>query len=98
MHISRDRSCLRKASVMTTRPLPARTVKVTLPRPSKPEFKQLGGSDSDYFNQMLANQTLGALWIAHSDDEERNRQFPDRPRNRSSAPAHPQPADPPTWR
>ena len=60
---------------MTTRPLPARTVKVTLPRPSKPEFKQLGGSDSDYFNQMLANQTLGALWIAHSDDEERNRQF-----------------------
>ena len=60
---------------MTTRPLPARTVKVTLPPPSKPEFKQLGGSDSDYFNQMLANQTLGALWIAHSDDEERNRQF-----------------------
>ena len=60
---------------MTTRPQPARTVKVTLPPPSKPEFKQLGGSDSDYFNQMLANQTLGALWIAHSDDEERNRQF-----------------------
>ena len=60
---------------MTTRPPPARTVKVTLPPPSKPEFKQLGGSDSDYFNQMLANQTLGALWIAHSDDEERNRQF-----------------------
>ena len=60
---------------MTTRPPPARTVKVTLPPPCKPEFKQLGGSDSDYFNQMLANQTLGALWIAHSDDEERNRQF-----------------------
>ena len=75
MHTSRDRSCLRKAHVMTTRPPPARTVKVTLPPPSKPEFKQLGGSDSDYFNQMLANQTLGALWIAHSDDEERNRQF-----------------------
>ena len=35
----------------------------------------VGGSDSDYFNQMLANQTLGALWVAHSDDEERNRQF-----------------------
>ena len=50
-------------------------VEVVLPRPAKPEFKQLGGSDSDHFNQMLANQTLGALWVAHSDDEQRNRQF-----------------------
>ena len=46
-----------------------------LPRPAKPEFKQLGGSDSDHFNQMLADQTLGALWIAHSNEEQRNRQF-----------------------
>jgi len=38
-------------------------------RPTKPEFKQLGGSDGDHFNQILANQTLAALWIANSDDE-----------------------------
>ena len=46
-----------------------------IPRPTKPEFKELGGSDSDHFNQMLANQTLGALWVAHSNDGERDRQF-----------------------
>jgi hypothetical protein len=46
-----------------------------IPRPTKPEFKQLGGSDSDHFNQMLASQTLAALWVANSDDEQRNRQF-----------------------
>ena len=51
----------------TPRPPPSRIVEVVLPLPTKPEFKQLGGSDSDQFNQMLANQTLGALWVAHSD-------------------------------
>ena len=58
-----------------TQQTPSRIVEVVLPRPTKPEFKQLGGSDSDHFNQMLANQTLGALWVAHSDDEQRNRQY-----------------------
>ena len=46
-----------------------------IPRPTKPEFKQLGGSDSDHFNQMLATQTLATLWVANSDDEQRNRQY-----------------------
>ena len=58
---------------MTDKP-PSRTVEVCLPHDPKPEFKQLGGSDSDHFNQMLANQTLDALWVAHSDDDRRNRQ------------------------
>ena len=58
----------------TPRP-PSHLVEVVIPRSTKPEFKELGGSDSDHFNQMLANQTLGALWVAHSDDEQRNRQF-----------------------
>jgi hypothetical protein len=58
---------------MTDKPS-SRTVEVCLPRDPKPEFKQLGGSDSDHFNQMLANQTLDALWVAHSDDDQRNRQ------------------------
>ena len=54
---------------------PSRTVHVMLPQPAKPEFKQLGGSDSDHFNQLLADQTLQALWIAHSDEEQRDRQY-----------------------
>ena len=60
---------------IANRRLPARTVKVMLPRPAKPEFKQLGGSDSDHFNQLLADQTLQALWVAHADDEQRDRQY-----------------------
>jgi hypothetical protein len=45
-------------------------------RPRGPaEFKQLGGSDSDHFNQMLANQTLAALWTANSNEEQRNNQY-----------------------
>ena len=49
----------------TPRP-PSQIVKVVVPRSAKPEFKELGGSDSDHFNQMLAEQTLEALWVAHS--------------------------------
>jgi hypothetical protein len=54
---------------------PARRVEVVLPRSTKPEFKQLGGSDSDHFNQALADQTLAALWVARSDEEQRSRQY-----------------------
>src|SRR3954453_18104472 len=54
---------------------PASRVAVVLPRPTKPEFKRLGGSDSDHFNQMLANQTLAALWTANSDEEQRKHQY-----------------------
>src|SRR3954470_20979390 len=53
----------------------ASRIEVVLPRPSKPEFKRLGGSDSDHFNQALANQTLAALWTANSDEEQRNNQY-----------------------
>ena len=59
----------------TARRPPSRNVEVVIPRPTKPEFKQLGGSDSDHFNQMLATQTLATLWVANSDDEQRNRQY-----------------------
>src|SRR3954447_18050267 len=50
-------------------------IAVVLPRPTKPEFKRLGGSDSDHFNQTMANQTLATLWTANSDEEQRNRQY-----------------------
>src|SRR3954452_14566971 len=54
---------------------PASRVAVVLPRPTKPEFKPLGGSDSDHFNRTLANQTLAALWTANSGEEQRNPQY-----------------------
>jgi hypothetical protein len=59
----------------TERRPPSCTVKVMLPRPAKPEFKQLGGSDSDHFNQLLADQTLNTLWVARADEEQRDRQY-----------------------
>ena len=58
-----------------TRGRPSSTVQVILPQSAKPEFKQLGGSDSDHFNQLLADQTLQALWIANSDEVQRDRQY-----------------------
>src|SRR3954451_10401633 len=61
-------------STTNLRPAASR-IEVVLPRPSKPEFKQLGGSDSDHFNQALASQTLAALWTANSDEEQRNNQY-----------------------
>src|SRR3954451_23497838 len=61
-------------STTESRPAASR-VEVVLPRPTKPEFKQLGGSDSDHFNQQLANQTLATLWTANSDEEQRNNQY-----------------------
>ena len=54
---------------------PARRTEVLIPRSPTPELKQLGGSDSDHFNQTLAHQTLAALWVANSDDDQRNRQY-----------------------
>src|SRR5215213_6589152 len=56
-------------------PPPPRRVEVVIPRSPTPEFKPLGGSDSDHFNQMLANQTLATLWTANSDEEQRNRKY-----------------------
>src|SRR4051812_11487585 len=64
----------RTMSTTDSRPA-ANRVEVVLPRPTKPEFRQLGGSDSDHFNQTMANQTLAALWVANSDDEQRNNQY-----------------------
>ena len=35
----------------------------------KPEWKCVGGSQSDEWNNVLANQTINALWLANSSDE-----------------------------
>jgi len=45
------------------------------PEVMKPTLKQLGGSQSDHWNNVLANQTFSTLWVAHSNDETRQRQY-----------------------
>jgi hypothetical protein len=45
------------------------------PNDRKGELKQIGGSQSDNWNQILANQTLSTLWLAHSKEESRDRQY-----------------------
>jgi len=41
----------------------------------RPRLKCLGGSQSDHWNNLLANQTVNTLWAAHSSDETRQRQY-----------------------
>jgi hypothetical protein len=40
-----------------------------------PTSKQLGGSQSDSWNNVLANQTINALWLNKSDEQARDRQL-----------------------
>jgi hypothetical protein len=44
------------------------------PEALEPTLKQIGGSQSDDWNLVLANQTLNTLWRAHSNDEFQERQ------------------------
>jgi hypothetical protein len=38
-------------------------------------WKHIGGSQSDAWNEVLANQTGRTLWLKYSDDETRDRQY-----------------------
>ena len=38
-----------------------------------PHLKELGGSRSDSWNNILINQTIQTLWFKNSDDEERDK-------------------------
>ena len=38
-------------------------------------LKSLGGSQSDHWNNLLANQTVQTLWLAQSDKDTRDRQY-----------------------
>jgi hypothetical protein len=41
----------------------------------KGTLKNIGGSRSDHWNNILANQAIQALWLKHSDPETRDKQF-----------------------
>jgi hypothetical protein len=38
-------------------------------------LKRFGGSQSDHWNTLLANQAIQTLWLKHSDQETRDRQM-----------------------
>jgi hypothetical protein len=38
-------------------------------------LKNIGGSRSGHWNNILANQTVQSLWLKHSDQETRDKQY-----------------------
>lgn len=51
------------------------TVVANDPDDLKGTLKNIGGSRSDHWNNILANQTVQALWLKHSDPETRKKQY-----------------------
>ena len=51
------------------------TIVANDPDDLKGNLKRIGGSQSDHWNATLADQTLQALWLKHSDSERRDKQF-----------------------
>ena len=51
------------------------TVVANDPADSKGALKSIGGSQSDRWNNTLANQTINALWLKNSDPETRDKQY-----------------------
>ena len=53
----------------------ATTVVANDPDDLKGTLKRFGGSQSDHWNNLLANQAIQTLWLKHSDQETRDRQM-----------------------
>ncbi len=51
------------------------TVDITDPESAKGAMKHIGGSLSDHWNVILFNQAARTLWIGHSDEEGKDRQY-----------------------
>ena len=51
------------------------TVTVNDPQDRKGALKTLGGSQSDHWNSVIADQALQALWLKNSDEADRSRQM-----------------------
>jgi hypothetical protein len=51
------------------------TVRPDDPDHLKGELKRIGGSQSDRWNNILVNQTIQTLWLKHSDNDARDRQY-----------------------
>jgi hypothetical protein len=64
-----------KAKKATADDKKATTVVALDPDDLKGRLKFIGGSQSDHWNNILANQTVQTLWLKHSDNETRDRQY-----------------------
>jgi hypothetical protein len=53
----------------------ATTIVANDPDDRKGRLKTIGGSESDHWNNLLANQAVQALWLKNSDTETRDRQM-----------------------
>jgi len=56
-------------------PAKAKTLVVDDPQELQGRLKSIGGSKSDAWNNVLANQTIDSIWLKNSDEEGRNRQL-----------------------
>jgi hypothetical protein len=54
---------------------PATTVFANDPEDRKGRLKTIGGSESDHWNNLLANQAIQSLWTKHADSETLDRQL-----------------------
>ena len=61
-------------AIGTTKAKP-KVTNVTHPSQERPQLKALGGSQSDAWNNILANQTIQSLWLTHSNEDDRDKQF-----------------------
>src|SRR6476646_9211684 len=52
-----------------------KVTRVMHPSQEAPRLKELGGSQSDSWNNILINQTIQTLWLKHSSDEGRDKQI-----------------------
>lgn len=60
---------------MSSKPNEASVLTIGDPAKLKGELKVIGGSRSDEWNHLVANQTVNALWLKHSNPAERDRQY-----------------------
>jgi hypothetical protein len=60
---------------MTAKETKPSTVVANDPDDLKGTLKNIGGSRSDHWNNILANQTINALWLKHSDPDTRDKQY-----------------------
>ena len=64
---------------MTVKKIVAKTESKTVvaddPDDRKGRLKSIGGSQSDHWNNTLANQALQTLWVKNSSPEERDKQL-----------------------
>ena len=63
---------MNKKKTVETKPS---TVVMDDPDNMKGNLKVIGGSISDHWNNLLANQTIKGLWLAHSDQETKEKQY-----------------------